>query len=129
MHADRYVAAVVPPTTWLHSATLAVAGVAFGVYTVLAQARQDPTLPFAQWQAKENAASRLTALWEWAAATVTFVLVIGGWQLLDATDPTGPSGAPWSLRIVVLVAIALPLTTVAWLGWRHSRLASQVASN
>jgi hypothetical protein len=130
---------VVPPTTWLHSLTLGVAGLAFGAYTVLAQAREDPTLPFlivciallafAQWQGKANKAPRVSALWEWVAATITFVLVIGGWQLLDATDPTGPTGAPWSLRIVVLVATALPLTVVAWLGWRDSRTLSPAATD
>jgi hypothetical protein len=122
---------VVPPHTWLHAATLASAGLAFGTYTVVAQARAEATLPFlivciallafAQWQGRESASSRLSALWEWVAATVTFVLVIGGWQLLDATDPTGSTGAPWSLRIVVLVATALPLAVVGWLGLRDSR--------
>ena len=130
---------MVPPTTRLHSATLALAGLAFGAYTVVAQAREDPTLPFlvlciallafAQWQGKAVAVSRVAALWEWVAATVTFVLVIGGWQLLDATDPTGPTGAPWSLRVVVLVATALPLAVAAWLGWRSSHALTEVATD
>jgi len=123
--------AVIPRNTWLHAATLAVAGVAFGVYTVLAQSRGEATLAFlvvciavlafAQWQSRQGPSTRVTGLWEWVAATVTFVLVLGGWQLLDATDPTGSDGAPWSVRVVVLVATTLPLTFAGWLVLRGSR--------
>lgn len=125
-------------TAWLHAATLAVAGLAFGVYTVVAQARGAATLAFlvaciallalAQWQTRRGAPARRSGLWEWVAATLTFLLVIGAWQLLDETDPTGPEGSPWSLRIVVVVAIALPLVVAGWaslLRWRRPTLSSR----
>jgi len=126
-----YVAAVIPRSVWLHAASLVLAGLAFGIYPVIAQARGEATLvflvgciallAFAQWQGRRSRSSRVFGLWEWVAATVTFALVIGGWQLLDATDPTGPDGAPWSLRIVVVVATAVPLSVAGWLVVRGSR--------
>jgi hypothetical protein len=129
--AAGYVAAVTPRAALLHAATLALAGLGFGVYTVVAQARGDATLPFllvciallalAQWLSRRRPSTRVSDLWEWVAATVTFVLVLGGWQLLDATDPTGPDGAPWSLRVVVVVATAVPLAVAGWLALRGSR--------
>jgi len=128
---------VVLEKTWLHAAALAVTGLAFGVYVVVAQARGEATLPLlvacialllsTQWQSRRAAASRVSALWEWVAATTTFVFVLGGWQLLDATDPTGPTGAPWSLRIVVVVATALPLALVGWLRLREARTEAPAA--
>ncbi len=128
---SRYVAAVIPRAVWLHAATLALAGLGFGVYTVFAQARGDATLwllviciallALAQLQNRDSPNPRRSNWWEWVASTLTFALVIGGWRLLDETDPTGPSGAPSSMRIVVLVTIAIPLTLIAWVGLRDAR--------
>jgi hypothetical protein len=127
----RYLAAVTPRTVWLHAATLALAGLGFGLYTVVAQARGEATLwllvvciallPIAQLQNRDSPSRRRSNWWEWVAATLTFVLVIGGWQLLDATDPSGSSGAPASLRVVLVVTIALPLFVAAWLALRDAR--------
>jgi len=116
---------------WVHAATLAAAGVLLGVYTVTAQARGEAMLGFlvlciallalAQWQGRRGPWSRRAGWWEWASATVTFVLVIAGWLLLDETDPTGPEGAPWSVRVVVVAAVALPLCVAGWRALRASR--------
>jgi quinol-cytochrome oxidoreductase complex cytochrome b subunit len=121
---------VTPRSARLHPLTLVLAGLAFGVYPVVAQARDEATLAFlvaciallavAQWLSRQGTSTPAADLWEWVAATLTFVLVLGGWQLLAATDPTGPDGAPWALRIVVVAATAVPLTGAAWLVLRGS---------
>ena len=128
---SRYVAAVIPRAVWLHAATLAVAGLGFGVYTAYAQARGDATLwllviciallALAQLQNRNGPNPRRANWWEWVASTLTFALVIGGWRLLDETDPSGPAGAPSSMRMVVVVTIAIPLTLMAWVGLRDAR--------
>ena len=114
----------------LHPATLTLAGLGFGVYTVVAQARGETTLVLlvgciallglAQLQSRRRVPAQRSAWWEWAAATLTFVLLIGGWELLDEADPTGAAGAPWSLRIVVIVTVAAPMAAAAWLVLRDS---------